>query len=279
MPRRKIVRGRQDSNSIWDDISLGERNDAFRWFRRSVSRWAFWIVTVLLSAGLGAAGYAIFSLNNEQANVPDVVAKAKNSTFEVVCGDYAGTGVAITMPLPDKYKTGIISAAHIFEECEEGQTVTITHKGRDYEAVLAKKDPESGPVEVGPGVADLALIVTEAKFQSLDPAPAARQGDWAIVLGNPWEETNYVSFGVVSDMTVDTYLTDAAVNEGNSGGPMLDSQGRVLGIASHGPLRSDLYEGNQQGIIDRAEGIAVFQKLRLACEHLFEGTPVCPFEN
>lgn len=279
MPRRKIVRGRQDSNSIWDDISIGERNDAFRWFRRSVSRWAFWLVTVVLSIAIGAGGYSILNLNNEQANVPDVVAKAKKSSFEVACGDSTGTGVAITMPLPDKYKTGIISAAHIFEECEEGDTVVITHKGRDYDAILAKKDPVSGPVEVGPGVADLALIVSTAKFDSLEPAPAARQGDWAIVLGNPWEETDYVTFGVVSDMSVDTYLTDAAVNEGNSGGPMLDSQGRVLGIASHGPIMANLYEQNQEGIFDRAEGIAVFQRLRLACEHLFEGTPVCPFEN
>lgn len=273
------MRGRQDSNSIWDDISIGERNDAFRWFRRSTSRWAFWLVTIVLSAAIGAGAVAIVNLNNEQANVADVVAKAKDSTFQVLCGEAAGTGVAITMPLPDIYKTGIISAAHIFEECDEGDEVTIVFKGREYDAVLAKKDPESGPVDVGPGVADLALIVTSAKFATLEPAPAARQGDWAIVLGNPWEETNYVTFGVVSDMTVDTYLTDAAVNEGNSGGPMLDSQGRVLGIASHGPIMSDLYEENPDGIFDRAEGIAVFQKLRLSCEHLFEGTPVCPFEN
>lgn len=93
------------------------------------------------------------------------------------------------------------------------------------------------------------------------------------------EEIDYVTSGVVSDMIVDTYLTDAAVNEANSGGPMSDSQGRVLGIASHGPIMANLYEQNQEGIFDRAEGIAVFQRLRLACEHLFEGTPVCPYEN
>jgi S1-C subfamily serine protease len=282
--KRKIVRERQDSNGIWDDISVGERNDTLRWFRRSTSRGAFWLVTVIVAASFGAGVMAIVNLAIQQAeldakqiSVPDIVATVKQSTVAVSCGDFTGTGVAVTMPLPDKYSTGIISAAHIFEQCAEGDKVTVTYKGREYEALLAKKDPASGAVGTGDEVVDLALLLLTAKFPSLEPAPEARQGDLAIVVGNPWDETNYVTVGVVSDMTIDTYLTDAAVNEGNSGGPMLDSHGRVLGIASHGPIMSDLYEENPAGIYDRAEGITVFQRLRLSCEHLFAGAPACPF--
>lgn len=284
MPRRVLVRGRQDSNSIWDDISIGEKNDTFRWFRRSVSRWAFWLVTVVIAGAIGAAGVLLFGLAESQPNVPDVVAKAKASIFQVYCdgpsGTMAGTGVAVTMPLPDKYETGIISAAHIFEECSEETEVKIKYRDKEYTGLLSRKDPAEGAVTFDdPNEADLALILMTEKFPTLDPAPKARQGDWAIAMGNPWDETNYATFGIVSDITIDTYLSDAAVNEGNSGGPLLDAKARVLGITSHGPIKADQYEPNPEGIYDRAEGIAVFQRLHLACERFFKGSNMCPFEN
>lgn len=277
MVKRNLVRSSRDTNNIWDDLSIGERNDTHRFFRRTVTRFTFTAVALVIVVALVTAGFNIFNLFLKQPNVPEVVAKAKHSTFEVWCGNAGGTAVAVKMPLPDKYETGLISAAHIFDECEEGSTVEIKYKGRKYSALLFRKDPQSSKVEVGPDVVDLALIYTTARFPSLEPAPAAVQGDWAIAFGNPWEETNYATFGIISDLNAQSYMTDAAVNEGNSGGPLLDSQGRVLGIASYGPIMSDLYTDNPAGIYDRAEGIAVFQRLRLSCEHLFFGAPECPF--
>lgn len=279
MAKRNLVRSSRDTNNIWDDLSIGERNDTHRFFRRSVTRFTFAFVAIVIVVALVTAGFNIFNLFLKQPNVPEVVAKAKQSTFEVWCGDYAGTAVSITMPLPDKYETGLISAAHIFDECDEGSTVTLVYKGREYEALLFRKDPQFSEESIGPDVVDLALIYSTAKFPTLEPAPSAVQGDWAIAFGNPWEETNYATLGIVSDLNAQSYMTDAAVNEGNSGGPLLDTQGRVLGISSYGPIMSDLYSDNPAGIYDRAEGIAIFQRLRLSCEHLFFGAPECPFAN
>lgn len=279
MARRNLVRNNRDTNNIWDDLAVGERNDTRRFLRRTVSRFVFVFVTLIVVVALITTGFNLYTLFSKQPNIPEVVAKAKQSTFEVWCGDAGGTAVAIQMPLPDKYATGLISAAHIFSDCEEGSTVKVTYKGRKYDALLFRKDPQDAEGSVGPNIVDLALIYSTEKFPALEPAPAAVQGDWAIAFGNPWEETNYATLGIISDLNAESYMTDAAVNEGNSGGPLLDSHGRVLGIASYGPIMSDLYTDNPAGIYDRAEGIAIFQRLRLSCEHLFFGAPQCPFGN
>ncbi len=275
----KIVRRSHDTNSIWDDISIGERNDTHRWFRRTVTRFVFTMLGVIVVSGLVVGGVTMWNFFRTQPNVTDVIAKAKLSTFEVWCGDSAGTAVAVTMPLPDKYETGLLSAAHIFDSCAEGTEVDVVYQDREYTALLFRKDPQTAPPGGEPGSVDLALLYLTHSFPTLDAAPAAIQGDWAVAFGNPWSQTNYATIGIVSDLTAGTYLTDASVNEGNSGGPLLDSRGRVLGIASYIEIMSNLYDDNPQGIYDRAEGIATFQRLNLACEHLYFNVTECPFQN
>lgn len=280
MARRRLLRNKRDSNSIWDDLALGERNDTRRWFRRSVSR-AFILVTSIVTAmALFVAGYFIATLITAQPNYPDVVAKARESVVEVSCENAHGAGVAVQMPLPDPFKTGIISAAHIFEKCSEGdESIVVTYKDTEYKGKLARKDPATGSVKSVENPADLALILIRETIPKLEPAPEARQGDWTLVMGHPWGKTYYATAGIVSDSDSDAYFTDASANEGNSGGPLLDSQARVLGIASRYPVMSNLHAQNPPGIYDRAEGISMFMKLKLACKHLFDGTTACPFQN
>ncbi|MFI5177558.1 MAG: trypsin-like peptidase domain-containing protein, partial [Vicinamibacterales bacterium] len=80
--------------------------------------------------------------------------------------------------------------------------------------------------------------LTEAKFGDSDQlAP----GDWVMAIGNPFALSNSVSVGVVSAVGRDTpgavqgrpqemIQTDAAINRGNSGGPLLNVRGEVIGI-------------------------------------------------
>lgn len=280
MARRRLLRDKRDSNSIWDDLALGERNDTRRWMRRSVSRAVLLFVSIVTAAVLFVAGYFISSLINAQPNYPDVVAKARDSVVEISCGHASGAGVAVNMPLPDTYKTGIMTAAHLFSECAEGdETILVTYKGAEYKGKLARKDPAVGKVSSYENPVDLALVFLRENLPKLDPAPEAKQGDWALVMGHPWSRTYYATAGIVSDSDADAYYTDASANEGNSGGPLLDSRGRVLGIASRYPVMADLHAGNPPGIYDRAEGISMFMKLKLACKHLFDGTTACPFQN
>jgi S1-C subfamily serine protease len=96
--------------------------------------------------------------------------------------------------------------------------------------------------------ADVGLIKVDPKGLNLVPlqlghAGAVEVGDPVAAIGSPFGEENSLSVGVVSakDRTIealtdfsisDAIQTDAAINRGNSGGPLLDAHGRVIGINS-----------------------------------------------
>ncbi|MFB3853673.1 MAG: trypsin-like peptidase domain-containing protein [Vicinamibacterales bacterium] len=104
--------------------------------------------------------------------------------------------------------------------------------GRTLFARIVGADPDT----------DLALIRVDAA-QSLSVAPLGdsdrlRVGEWVCAIGNPLAYEHSVTVGVVSyigrklfDASLDNYIqTDAAINFGNSGGPLINSSGKVVGI-------------------------------------------------
>ncbi len=109
--------------------------------------------------------------------------------------------------------------------------------GREFTAKVVGTDPSI----------DLALLKIDPKAEKLPTLPlgdstSVRVGEWVIAIGNPQELTQTVTVGVVSakdrrvpvgttDQGVVSFLqTDAAINFGNSGGPLLDGRGSVIGI-------------------------------------------------
>ena len=92
--------------------------------------------------------------------------------------------------------------------------------------------------------------LTEAKFGDSDQLA---QGDWVMAIGNPFALSNTVTVGVVSAVGRDTpgavagrpqqmIQTDAAINKGNSGGPLLNIRGEVVGINTQ--IVTDQGQGN-----------------------------------
>ncbi len=91
---------------------------------------------------------------------------------------------------------------------------------------------------------DLAVLKVEAikdlPYLEFDDSDNARVGDWAIAIGNPFGLGGSVSAGIVSargrDIDIGTHhagdfiQTDAAINRGNSGGPLFNTAGKVIGI-------------------------------------------------
>ena len=76
-------------------------------------------------------------------------------------------------------------------------------------------------------------------FVKFGDSRQARVGDWVIAIGNPFGLGGTVTSGIISSVyrntgsggAYDRYLqTDAAINRGNSGGPMFDMKGNVIGI-------------------------------------------------
>jgi serine protease Do len=138
----------------------------------------------------------------------------------------AGTGFLIDA------EGHILTNHHVIENAER-ITVKLTD-GRSLRATVVGSDPET----------DIALI----KVQSETKLPHAvlgdsndlRVGEWVCAIGNPLAYEHTVTVGVVSfigrklfDMSLDNYIqTDAAINFGNSGGPLINARGEVIGINS-----------------------------------------------
>ncbi len=108
-----------------------------------------------------------------------------------------------------------------------------THEGEEYPAKVVGIDPPT----------DLALLKIDAKrkFPVLEFADAesVRIGHWAIAIGAPFSLSRTVTIGIVSNtrrngvgMNLhESYVqTDASINPGNSGGPLLNIQGKVIGV-------------------------------------------------
>jgi hypothetical protein len=226
--------------------------------------------------------FQVADLIDNKFNPNDVVAKARSATFEVSCGNAAGTAVGINVKVPDGYKTAVFSAAHIFDDCVAGDKIDVVASGRTYKGVLFKKDP-AGKVnsdEIA-DVADIALIYMRVKLPTLDPAPDARVGDWVVELGNPLGEVNYATFGIVTKITDSEYYTDAPTNHGNSGGPLLDDEARVLGIMSWFRLipEKQVDDRNKSDVNDQVHGISGAKRLSNACALIYSASPKCPFSN
>lgn len=114
----------------------------------------------------------------------------------------------------------------------ESITVTLSDR-REFKARLVGRDAAS----------DLAVLKIEGAtfpFVRFGDSRQARVGDWVVAIGNPFGLSGSVTAGIVSAInrvtgggTYDRFIqTDAAINRGNSGGPMFDLQGNVIGINS-----------------------------------------------
>jgi serine protease Do len=111
-----------------------------------------------------------------------------------------------------------------------GIFVTMT-SGKEFPAKVIGTDPRT----------DVALLKIEAKDLTALPigdSNALKKGQWVLAIGSPFGLDSTVTSGIVSAINRDTgdYLpfiqTDVAVNPGNSGGPLIDLAGRVVGVNS-----------------------------------------------
>ena len=114
------------------------------------------------------------------------------------------------------------------------QVTVITTDRREYSARIVGRDETS----------DLALLKIDGRnlpFVNWGDSTKARVGDWVLAIGNPYGLGGSVTAGIISALhrgitgvgAYDRYIqTDAAINMGNSGGPMFDLNGNVIGINS-----------------------------------------------
>jgi serine protease Do len=136
----------------------------------------------------------------------------------------------------------ILTNAHVVQGAAE-VTVKLTDR-REFPAKVLGSDPKTD-------VAVLKIAAHDLPTVALGSARDLKVGEWVLAIGSPFGFENSVSAGVVSakgrslpgDSFVPFIQTDVAVNPGNSGGPLLDARGEVVGVNSQIYSRSGGYQG------------------------------------
>ncbi len=156
------------------------------------------------------------------------------SPFEDMFRDY-GT--------PEQRKTSALGSGFIIDE--KGIVITNNHVIQGAEDIVVKvngdQDFKAKVLGADPGM-DLAVLQIESKenFKPVKFANSdnARIGDWVIAIGNPFGLGGTVTAGIISARNrsiglsryEDFIQTDASINQGNSGGPLFNMDGDVVGI-------------------------------------------------
>jgi serine protease Do len=133
----------------------------------------------------------------------------------------------------------ILTNQHVVEKAEK-ITVLVPGRKRRYAATVVGTDKQTdiAVVRIQPG--------EPLQAASLGTSEDVRVGQWVLAVGNPYGLEGTVSFGIVSamgrnlqveDLINDFIQTDAMIDHGSSGGPLVDLQGRVIGINSRGQGR------------------------------------------
>jgi S1-C subfamily serine protease len=232
------------------------------------------LAAALAGSGLGAGVYAALDPGNgtgpivrEAASEP-VAATTEANTVNSVYRAARDAVVEITVAgVPEQTPFGdgrqprgqgsgfvydaeghIVTNEHVVDDA---QSLTVTFRdGTRYEAEVVGSDPST----------DLAVIKVDAPAAKLKPlqlgdSRSLRVGDTVVAIGSPFGLEGTVTTGIVSALgremmapnnfaIDDTIQTDAAINHGNSGGPLLNLRGQVIGVNAQ--IRSE--SGGNDGV-------------------------------
>ena len=144
---------------------------------------------------------------------------------------------------PQKRKSAALGSGFIIDE--KGIVITNNHVIQDAEDIVVRVggDKEYKATVIGADpLSDIAVLQIDSKEKftpvQFGDSDKARIGDWVIAIGNPFGLGGTVTSGIISARNrsiglsryEDYIQTDASINSGNSGGPLFDMNGDVIGI-------------------------------------------------
>lgn len=220
------------------------------------------VVTIVVTGAnqLVATTQSLFKAPDDLEGLIEIVGK---SVVDIGC-DFdgsGGTGFAIAdEPLTEGYATTIVTNYHVIEGCFENDVKVFVYTGEDFEtkltALIAGTDPEN----------DLAILeISETIAPLVEAEFLAERGWWSMAIGNPYDQdidatlNRYVSIGYIGYVYGGYYnYTSATLNKGNSGGPLVNSRGELIGINTYA----------SSGMDDGVWNIAIDSKV--LCENLYD---------
>jgi serine protease Do len=195
-------------------------------------------------------------------SVYDLVDKTSESTVTVWCevsenNGMQGTAWAIELEtaVSDIYPTTLITNHHVIEDCIGGKgEVTIALPGQSKrDAIVVDWDAKN----------DLAVLASKSKYPVLklsesDPYP----GYWVMAFGSADGYEGSVAFGNVLNVYGNDLLITNNLSHGNSGGPLIDNEGNVIGVTTWGST-TEQYNG--------AVSLDAFCVKILDCQYEYDG--------
>lgn len=166
----------------------------------------------------------VVNISTEVKQVDDLPNVSDSLIFEDTNRETLGSGFVVDT------KGYIVTNYHVIEKADK--ISVIDSKGNIYKASLVGYDNKT----------DIALIKVESEEELLSvvfgDSDKVRTGDWVLAIGNPFGLGSSVTSGIISakardigDSPYNNYLqTDASINQGNSGGPLFNVSGEVIGI-------------------------------------------------
>ncbi len=165
----------------------------------------------------------IAALEAEAAARPDPVATAervKSSVFTIISS--SGRGSAWVAGTEDGRSILVTNNHVVGSEARPGTIVTVIREGLRVEGEVLRTDDGR----------DLAIVAVDEELPTLTVAAAVpRVGEPILVVGSPLGLEQSVVTGIVSALRDEHIQISAPLNPGNSGGPVVDARGEVIGVA------------------------------------------------
>ncbi len=223
------------------------------------------------------------SQSESSVDVASIVELANAAVVTVYCGDSSGSGWGIEVgddantTADDEYPFEIVTNWHVIEDCiDTDEPISIQTLDGTTEADAFLYDFDASYYDETSEVwADLALLITAEPVESLPFASSPPLvGDWVMAAGSPYSQffgsiiPGTYTFGHVSNFfpDINIIVTDAAINQGNSGGPLLNARGEVIGTNTWGDDTA-VSENNGYAI-----GIPTLCLRFITCEATFDWT-------
>ena len=165
-------------------------------------------------------------------SIMNLVDTTQSSTATIYCDTKrfsmqgSGWAIAINTDYEKEYPTALVTNHHVIKDCLNGGGTLSVKKygGKEYAAVIDNWDEK----------ADLAVVATKLILKPLQLSPYnPLPGYWVMAVGTADGYEGSIAFGNVLNVTTDNLvLTTTPVSHGNSGGPLIDNLGDVIGTVA-----------------------------------------------
>ena len=164
-----------------------------------------------------------------------LIEKVRASTVTILCGESQGSGWVLDLgdvaddsneeaiELDQKYPNEVITNHHVIEDCVDTPRKVRAQTGpEEFDAYLYSWDEEN----------DLALVAITQDVPYLEVSEKPEPGWWAMAVGTPYGLEGSISIGNVMNLEGFEVYATSPLNSGNSGGPMVNSLGQVMGTST-----------------------------------------------